>query len=155
MSIVVWDGKDLWADTEANFGEYKHTVSKLLRIGNYRIGYTGNTIAANRAASEFALHGTAHIPTDPDKNWYSLIVVNDSGSKPCVLYVSPNGVEDMSDQPYFAIGSGREFALGILAYNAYTFAYIDTRRIMETVCKVAVSCSMPIEKLEMADDIPF
>ncbi len=119
MTTIAWDGRTLAADSRSASNDVvmsdRHT--KVVRVGNVLAAATG-TAARCR---EFLAWVGAGMPGDPpanphpaDKDWsYWGLVIAPHGAW---VFQEPGIVPVTS--PYYAMGTGRDFALGAMAVGA-------------------------------------
>lgn len=119
MSTVAWDGKTLAADRQATCGGLKQLTSKIAQMPDGTILASTGNISAGRILMEWYQNGAVFsdypVATQKEDNLFArLIVVKDRKvfTYETLCYGIP-----MVD-PFFAWGSGRDFAIGAMAKGA-------------------------------------
>lgn len=139
MSVIAWDGKTVSADRQAMLGSTKETATKLWQLeGGMVIGVTG-TLPAGLIMRQWYVDG-ANLCKYPesqksDSDFANMLVCKDGkawfyGQYPVAIPVEQN---------FYAIGSGREVALGALAMGA------STDRAVQIACAYAEGCGNGID----------
>lgn len=119
MSTVAWDGKTLAADRQCNNGDLKSPTSKIRRLPDGTLlACTGN-LGAGRILMKWYEDGQvqADYPTanqEKDALFARLIVVKDGSVSQYETFYVPIPLI----HPFFAWGSGRDFAIGAMANGA-------------------------------------
>lgn len=142
MTVVVWDGITLAADRRAISAGNARPVTKIARIGDSLVGFSG----------EFAAFGTmkawlsagrdpATYPRRGDDYWWSCLVIRPDGTIE-TFESSPYPI--INEQTHYAIGSGRDFALAALHLGC------DAKRAVEVACALSVECGNGIDTLTFA-----
>jgi hypothetical protein len=143
MSVIVWDGKNLAADTLAVNGNLKRRTSKVWRKGDMLIGGAGT--ASGLAAM---VDWVTNQECAPDK-FPKLREHEDV----CLWVVNKNGnMAKFEDSPHpivyhdktWADGSGRDFAYGAMAMGA------DARKAVEVACLYDAYCGGEVEVVNFA-----
>ncbi|UUR56223.1 peptidase [Xanthomonas phage pXoo2106] len=137
MTTIAWDGKHLWADSQATQGDHKHTVRKILPVstptGPVLLGVTGDftvlrpVLAALKAGEDYMEHVGKSA---------TVLVVKDGA-----LTVTTGKQQWVEEAPYFD-GSGKALALG--AYHASK----SVAKAMAAAIAHDVYSSGPIVKLK-------
>jgi len=140
MSVVVWDGKTLAADTQGTVGSQISRTSKIFRHKNARLGLVGNYGRGLELVEWFKSgEKIAKFPElDDDEDYAALIVIKD-GETPYV-YPGNERKEPVLDS-FYAWGSGSNFALGALQMGA------SAVEAVEATCRWSTDCSLPYEAL--------
>lgn len=141
MTTIAWDGKTLAGDRQTNMGKtpiartkvYAHTECK--GQIDYLIGCSGIT-ADCQAFILWYINGQGKRPAFDD---LSAIVIRPGGS--IAHYAESENVHDMGVLPYWAIGSGADFALGALAYGA------TAEEAIEIATKLDIYTGLGIDKV--------
>jgi ATP-dependent protease HslVU (ClpYQ) peptidase subunit len=142
MTTIAWDGKTLAADKRASCGSLARTVTKIFRFNDELLGYSGNFDCGmemldwyrnGRDPAKFPL-----MQRDRD-DWTTFVVISKSGigfyeRAPVLL-----AVED----PFYATGSGRDFATAALACGK------NAREAVELACRFDVGSGNGIDTLEL------
>lgn len=129
MTIIAWDGVTLAADKRALHGSLYRTTTKIFKVNGELIGYSGD---ASFCAQLLAWYVKGAIPVDfppsqRDKDDYAaLLVIKPPYSRILKFERTPYPIE--FEDEFFAIGSGRDFALagmrmGLNAPAAVELAY--------------------------------
>lgn len=146
MSIIVWDGKTLAADKQTtNVNLKRPATTKIFRNGDILFAGVGQHQCV-RALMEWVEWGMP--PASFPKDYM------DSSGSTALWIINRNGtigrVEDgpfviKQEQPYFADGSGRDFAYGAMAMGA------DAVKAVEIACQHDIYCGGGIDTLTFDD----
>lgn len=143
MTVIAWDGKTLAADRMGDASGLKRTTTKIRRFDG---GLFGSSGAASRGAEMFAWIAAG---ADPDSvpafqlvpdDYQTVMVVRNDGTVwlyGCSAY--PFQMED----PFHAIGSGRDFAMAAM-YLGH-----DARAAVAVASQFCSGCGMGIDTLEL------
>lgn len=143
MTIICWDGVTLAADRLAVSGTLGRTMTKIFRHGDMIFGGAGvlTTLEAMRA---WVIGGCVFgefpkLPKDdPDRQVTSFWVINRNGT---IVKFEDSPYPLRYNDPFFADGSGRDFAYAALEMGA------DARRAVEIACKYDIYCGGGIDVL--------
>lgn len=151
MSVVAWDGKRIAADTFSCYGNIKHSTTKLWRLSNgWFLGVVGEVsegIAVKEYYESWIRHGVFPTVKPTFKDSTCLLVQGDNA-----WTVETENIKEVPiTLPFFAIGSGKDMAMG--AMGAGKTAY----QAVEITAQFHTEVSMPITLFEIpnCDDIPF
>lgn len=143
MTCIAWDGKTLAADKRACVGNMQCTVTKIERINGLLVGGSGDSAFINamrdwvkrgRDAQTFPQH-----QRDKD-DWQAVLVIEADGT--ASLYErTPFPIR--YEQPFIAIGSGREFARAAMHLGK------TAREAVEVACALDVNCGNGIDTLTL------
>jgi len=138
MSVIVWDGKTLAADTLATNGNLKRYTTKVWRMGDRLVGGAGTAtgIQAMLDWIEGGMKREAFPKEDTSEDSVVVWVVHKNG------YVAK-----FEGGPYpityhdetWADGSGRDFAYGAMAMGA------DAAKAVEVACLYDAYCGGKVE----------
>lgn len=141
MTTIAWDGKTLAADRCC--GGWKN-VSKIFKLkdGRYAAG-CGNSYHALCAVVAWMNAGSKadSRPDIPADDAPDMIVIDKKGVVSWVIWPYVNGVA--LTEPFFAVGSGSEFALGAMAAGA------NARRAVEIACRFDASSGQGIDAVRV------
>lgn len=148
MSVIVWDGQTLAADKQMTNGGLMLICSKIFKIGDDLVGFTGDY--------DYGLGMKHWLETGADPHSFPSNQ-NDKDSWVGVLVVKPDGrvlkydrcphPYDLSQNRFVCLGSGRDFAYGALEMGA------DAVRAVEVACKYEASCGCGIETLTFEEQV--
>lgn len=151
MTVIVWDGKTLAADKQATYGDIRRTVTKIRKIRGHLCGASGDWDRAQEMFDWFEKGA------DPEKapqfmrtadDWVGFIVITPDGR--CLKYErSPypmDFTESVEEDGFYVMGSGRDIAIGALAWNAPAEEAVKVASIH---CS---SCGMGVDKLTLGGD---
>lgn len=145
MSVIVWDGKSLAADRQWTSGNLTRTTTKIWRHGDVIMGGAG-TLWHMEAMRDWVLKGLvpAKFPDLKviDNNVPHFWVINRSGA---VAKFEDSPYPLTCNDPFWAEGSGRDFAYGALAMGA------DARRAVEITCQYDIMCGGGVDVLTFED----
>lgn len=110
MTTIAWDGRTLAADKQATSGGLIHTTTKIFehRTGLYGItGHASHGLAVYRWIIETNSDPKSYPPNPSNDEYGYLLHIDKKGKIWCYEgFPIPANMED----PFFAIGSGREYA---------------------------------------------
>lgn len=145
MTVLTFDGFDFAADKQCTSGGMKRTVTKIHRVGDLVVGYCGDTdqgmemlqwVRAGRAVELFP--PMQRDPSNADR-WACLVVI-DGG---VVLEYGRTPYPTRFEDPIYASGSGREFAMGAMVCGA------DARKAVAVAISFDTSCGMGIDVINV------
>lgn len=115
MTTVVYDGRDpkhrvVAADSQVS-GGVPQTTQKLVRVKGAIIGVAGDLEEATRFVNWYKDRRKAipQFSREEDDDWEAIVV-----TKSKVEWWGPGGVPIPITEPYYAIGTGAEYAIGVL-----------------------------------------
>lgn len=114
MTTIAWDGKVLAADKRMVHAGLYATVTKIRRIGGLLVAAAGDFDSAQEM---FAWIEAGRVPADfpsiqKESDRYVGILIIEGGK---VFKYERSAIPFEIEEPYFAIGSGRDFALAAMA----------------------------------------
>jgi hypothetical protein len=145
MTTLVWDGKTLAADRQANIVGLRRQVCKLVKLPNNGglIGFSGDFDFAQDMRNW--LHNGAEPKDFPEEQKTNEGMVNTlwipSPDKIFVFERSPYPI-DFSANKVICMGTGRDFAYGALEMGA------DAVKAVEVACKYDTNSGMGVDILE-------
>jgi 20S proteasome alpha/beta subunit len=141
MTVIAWDGTMLAADKRLCFGDLATTTTKIFKVADSLVGYSGDCDAGEEMLAWFRSGAMPEaFPPYQRQNdrWAGLLVITpDKRIKKYERTPYPLIIQDKC----FAIGSGRDFALAAmhLGYSA--------RDAVEVTCQLDSSCGNGIDVL--------
>lgn len=141
MSVIAWDRAHIASDRQATQCDMRRPVQKLFQVDGDVLGMTGQE-SGIFTMLEWWKHGAlpATYPKQQEDNerWNLMIVANVDG---VVVYEqSPFPYKlDPEETPFFAWGSGRDYAMGAMGAGA---SAMDAVRITNKFC---VNCGMGVD----------
>ncbi|KVW15396.1 hypothetical protein WK91_18335 [Burkholderia cepacia] len=141
MTIVAWDGKTVAADRMIVDGYAKLPGTKIHRINGELFGCSG-CWATGMTRFEWARAGMnpATYPVVPDDQFGRLLRITADGE---ILLYTVNGLPMRYESPFYAIGSGSEFAMAAM-YLGHS-----AEQAVHVACELSNECGMGIDKLEL------
>lgn len=141
MTVICWDGQALAADRMANYSGAKLTATKVHRLDADRLAAISGSGAHGLALLRWLRNGgnpdDYPRPRDADEHAH-LLVINRNG--PALNYEGipePNVIEDER----FAMGAGRDFAMGAMAAGA------SAREAVEITNALCIYCGLGVDTL--------
>lgn len=114
MTVIAWDGTYLAADRQATLSECRREVKKIFRLKNGDLAsFCGIESGARELLSwyENGADQGRYPPLQSTSDWVRLVLVTKKG----VFEYEQRPIPSLVKDPFFAWGSGRDFALGALA----------------------------------------
>lgn len=134
MTVIAWDGKRLAGDKRTNFGGLHGITTKVHRLRGYLVGGAGVSARISEMCAWFE-RGAIPIELpdsqkDEDK-CVSLLVINPEGQ----AWRYENSAYPMRiENPFWAIGSGRDFAMAAMHLGCSAIEAVQIACIYETSC---------------------
>ena len=141
MTVLVYDGKTLAADKQATNGGLKRTVTKVFRVGDLAVGFSGDYGQAMEML-DWVRSGRkveAFPASQRGDDWCSTLVID--GGRILVYEKSPYPL--VIEDPVFASGSGRGFAVAAM------YCGLDARRAVAVACQFETGCGMGIDAIDL------
>jgi hypothetical protein len=142
MTVIAWDGKTLAADKRCVNNGLHRTVTKIYRIGDSLIAYSGDAVQGNQMLQWFrdGADVAAYPASQRDKeDWVVFVVVDASGVRVYERTPYPILIEDEK----YACKSGRDFAIAAMHCGK------TAREAVEVACVFDVGCGNGIDALEL------
>lgn len=143
MTVIAWDGKTLAADKLGDAGGLKRTTTKIFRFDG---GLFGSAGSASRGAEMFAWIKSGadpeRVPSYQLTDDYQVVMVVDNERK--VWLYGRSAYPFIMEDPFHAIGSGRDFALAAMDLGC------DAERAVEVACRFETGCGNGVDTLEPA-----
>lgn len=142
MTVIAWDGRTLAADKQCTYGNGRRKVTKIRRVGDTLVGIAG-TASIGEAVIDWLESGA-----DPEK-YPKLQADKDDGAN--VLVIRHGRVEEYSrtnvpivyEDPFIAIGCGRDFAIAAMHCGK------TAREAVEIACIYDTGCGCGIDTLTL------
>ena len=144
MTIIVWDGITLAADKQATNSGLKLTVTKIRRIREHLVGFSGDldyAIAMTKWFEDGAKVENFPKHQEDNDKWIGMIVITPD-NKVLKYERSPHPI-DFTENRMLCLGCGRDFAFGALAMGA------DARKAVMIACLYDSGCGMGIDTLTL------
>lgn len=142
MSVIAWDGKTLAADRRASLGTLIRTTRKIFMRQYGLVGYAGDAdqgeemlrwLEAGAVAADFP-------PSQRDRdNWAGVLVINPDRQ---ILKYERTPYPLTFHDGFFAIGSGRDFALAAMHLGK------TAREAVEVACHFDSGCGNGVDEIE-------
>lgn len=132
MTTIAWDGKTLAGDKRTSFGGLHAVTTKVARIGNLLVGCAGNA-AQIAEMHEWVKNGrvSADLPKPQlsSTECVSMLVIEPSGQ---VLHYESTAYPIQIENMFWAIGSGRDFAMAAMHLGLSAFDAVEVASVFET-----------------------
>lgn len=133
MTCIAWDGKTLAADKRASLQGYAVPVTKIFRVNGMLVGGAGDFNKALEVV-EWVKSGA-----DPDKlpafqrtdDWVGLVCITPDKK---ILRYERGPLPFVVEAPFFAIGSGRDYAIAAMHLGKSAKEAVEIACIYETGC---------------------
>ena len=139
MTVIVWDGKTLAADKQATNSGLKMTCTKLRRVNGCLIGVSGDFDLAQTTVKWFADGADPEkFPKhqETDDKWVGLVCI--TPDKRVLKYERSPYPMEYTEMEFFAVGSGRDYALGALAMGADAVTAVEVASRFDNGCGLGV-----------------
>jgi len=142
MSVIAWDGQTLAADKRASLGTLICKTTKIHRVGDALCAYSGEAAGGEEVLAWFrdgAKPADFPITQRDRENWAGLLVIR----KGQILKYehSPNPIS--FEDKFFAIGSGRDFALAAMHLG------YDARTAVEVAIALYSGCGNGVDTMQL------
>ena len=141
MSVVAWDGKIIAADRMIVSADMRSEGVKLIKLDRVFLAWVGEQ-GGGLALFDWYTNG-CHKSEWPEmqktNDWTRLIVVDGSG----VRFYEREPYAQSVTSPFMAWGSGRDFAMGVMATGA------DAIKAVEITNKLSTTCGMGVDFYEV------
>jgi ATP-dependent protease HslVU (ClpYQ) peptidase subunit len=142
MTVIAWDGKTLAADKRGTVAGMAYTVTKIHRLPDGLVAFTGGGAhAAELLNWFFGARDPATYPRCESDEGAGSVKVDLDGK--IFMYSAANPFPERIESPYFARGSGRDYAMAAMYLGC------DARRAVEVACAFDVACGNGIDTLEL------
>lgn len=134
MTIIVWDGKTLAADKQATNSDLVRKVTKIRRIRGHLVGVSGDWDRAQEIFDWFE-RGAEHekLPAfQKADDFIGLLVI--TPDKRIFKYERSHVPMDFSEEDWFCMGSGRDYAYGALYMGANAASAVMAASAFSTSC---------------------
>lgn len=144
MTVIAWDGKTLAADKRTNFGGLHATTTKVHRLPDGRlVGCAGNTAQISEMVHWLGAGADSEkmpaIQRDA-KECVSALVIEPGGR---VLQYENTPHPIVIENPAWAIGSGRDFAMAAMWLGQ------DARHAVIVACQLDCTCGNGVDELAL------
>jgi ATP-dependent protease HslVU (ClpYQ) peptidase subunit len=142
MTCIAWDGKTLAADKRATGGGMASTVTKIHRLPDGLVAFSGGGAHASELLNWF--FGSRNPDTFPrrdDEDGAGTLMI--TADRKVFMYASNNPFPERVEDPFFARGSGRDYAMAAMHLGC------DARRAVEVACAFDVYCGNGIDAMEL------
>ena len=128
MTTIAWDGRTLAGDRRGNAAGMAYEVCKLRRTGDGRLlGFSGD-IGVGMLMLDWLDRGGTRPPQQDSDRWATLLEITPDGACWC----HGRDAHWRIEQPFFAIGSGRDFVLAAMALGRTAMEAVDLAARFDT-----------------------
>lgn len=147
MTVIAWDGKTLAADKRATNCNLASTVTKVHRLPDGLVAFSGGGAHASELLNWFfgARNPDTYPRRDGDDGAGSLLIKEDGT---IFVYSSTNPFPERIENQFYARGSGRDYALAAMYLGC------DARKAVEVACVFDVSCGNGVDTMTLAEAAP-
>ncbi len=142
MTVIAYDGYTLAADKQATGGGMKRSITKVFRVGDLAVGFAGASSQSMQMLEWVRAGRRPELFPDSQRDkddWAGVVVIE--GGRVLVYERTPYPI--LFEDPVFAYGSGRDFALAAM------FLGVDARKAVAVACQFDDSCGMGIDAIEI------
>lgn len=144
MTVIAWDGHTLAADKRATVAGMATTATKIHRLHDGLIAFSG---CGSHAAELLNWFKGERKPEDyprrdanSDNGAGTLFITND---RRILMYSQTSPHPEVVEDKFFARGAGRDYAMAAMHLGC------DARRAVEVACAFDVGCGNGIDTLEL------
>ena len=145
MTVIAWDGKQLAADRRISFGNLSGSRIKIFKLSDNKyndilVGACGSSsdsqdflhwISAGQKIEDWPTH-----LKEKDNTFSAMVIEKD---KRISLYeASP--YPSILEQPFWAIGSGRDFAIAAMHCGKSAYEAVEIAVIYDVYCGNGIDC---------------
>jgi ATP-dependent protease HslVU (ClpYQ) peptidase subunit len=148
MTVIAFDGKILAADKQATEGGLRHVTTKIMRIEKgkfkgYLMAGSGATSEANQMMAWFELGAKPEaFPRYQDTDDLSAQLLVIAPTKE-ILRFDFNPVPSVFFDEIYAMGSGRDVAMGAMAMGA------GAKQAVEIASEICCGCGMGVDVITL------
>lgn len=146
MTTIAWDGKTLAADKQMTNGTLRGQTTKIRRVGGEVLAWTGDQDSGEALAAWYeAGADPARWPScQKDKDaWARLIVARPAG----VFTYEREPVAVRIENPFFAWGSGRDFAIAAMHCGRSACEAVELASLYDTASGMGIdACDVPTDR---------
>jgi len=142
MTVIAWDGKTLAADKRGTCAYMRYSVTKIHRVPDGLVAFSGGGAHAGELLNWF--HGSRNpdaYPRCDNDSGAGTIHIDQHGK--VRMYSSANPFPELIESPFFARGSGRDYAMAAMHLGC------DARRAVEVACEFDIGCGNGIDTLTL------
>lgn len=146
MTIVVWDGKTLAADKQATHSDLVRKVTKVRRIREHLVAVSGDWDRAQELFKWFELGADETKYPEfqkTDNDFVGMLVI--TPDKRILKYERSPVPMDFSEEDWFCMGSGRDYAYGALYMGA------GAAIAVMAACAFASTCGLGVDELKFEE----
>lgn len=147
MTVIAWDGKTLAADKRSISGGLISIVTKIFKVPSGLVAVSGDYGCAMAMLNWFKNEDQRpelfpECNKNPDKDYCHSILINKQRE---IWEFETNPFPFQLEQPYYAMGSGRDFALAAMHLG------LDSKRAIEVAVRFQSDCGSGIDTLTLED----
>lgn len=138
MTCIAWKDGLVAADRAVFIGNQRVLRKKLYRVGNMVVGWSGPSDSGH-AVLEWLKDGAKpeEFPAAQRGSDYAVVFTAAPDRGVYLYYQTPTPIHQ--PEPFGAIGSGSDFALGAMQVGA------DPKGAVKAACELSHTCSLPID----------
>jgi len=133
MTVIAWDGKTLAADKRATNCGMAYTVTKVHRLPDGLVAFSGGAGHAGELLNWFlGSRDPATYPRYKEDDGAGAFRVSEDGK--IHIYCSASPFPEIVEQPFFARGSGRDFALMAMHLGKSAQEAVELTSLFDSGC---------------------
>lgn len=142
MTVIAWDGRTLAADKRGTVAGMAYAVTKLHRVRDGLIAFSGGGAHAAELLQWFnGDRNTSTYPRRGDDDGAGTIHIDQDGR--IFMYAAASPFPELIEAPFFARGAGRDYAMAAMHLGC------DARRAVEVACVFDIGCGNGVDALEL------
>ena len=143
MTVIAWDGRTLAADKRGTVAGMAYAVTKLHRVRDGLIAFSGGGAHAAELLQWFnGDRDPSNYPRRGDDDGAGTIHIDQNGR--IFMYAAASPFPELIEAPFFARGAGRDYAMAAMHLGC------DARRAVEVACVFDIGCGNGIDALDLA-----
>lgn len=142
MTVIAWDGRTLAADKRSTVAYMASTVTKIHRISDGLIAFSGGGAHASELLNWFkGERRPEDYPRRTDDEGAGTLFIG--ADRRILMYSAASPFPEQIEERFYARGSGRDYAMAAMHLGC------DARRAVEVACAFDIGCGNGIDTLEL------
>jgi len=144
MTVIAWDGTTLSADRQGTVAGYPYSVTKIHRLKDGLVGFSGSGSHAAELLAWFKRgKPEGEYPKRQSDEGAGSTFISKYGE--IFMYASDSEYPELIEEKFFARGAGRDYALAVM-YLGH-----DSKKAVEVACALDISCGKGVDALVLKE----